>query len=814
MHKVTDSSISRQLGGNILFVDAIFGDDQTAEPFNGNLPYASIKAALKKVRCLNLDTVLEIFIRPGTYSEGKLKLVDNVSVRGSGRLATIILGSIDTSKVQGSASTMLELTIISTEEPALIGDSSGQVSFRMVRLESNYFSKRDDQSTVVISPVNSSSSPRPPPRPPCAACIVGTTNSSHVITDSEVILNSTGGADLKVFDHRDGSLELERNTHQLNVSTLLQVQVTTTPFEATQDNVEYVLQQATEFRLPSRPVNSDPIGPAVGPVLRNIQITQATGGPSNLRSRVGINGQRSISAGQTVAISQLIILEYRSQLVNPTAPSIPTNLRIYAVGGATRKGTQIFRGLNNRSLIESNNQLFETSNLKIDNTPQPALPVIPVTTSPYSANQDNAKYVVTATSFRANAVVLESSQGIQGVPVLNNVFITSQTQTETILFSDAPITGPTTLSFGQTIQASIGNSQNYVTAYVDSADNPITAKQVGESHALNVPRVPILNSNRLINTPGIQGFQLQPPAGGGQLVFRLGRPTNGTFVALHLFVPQNAIGSLVQTVENTFFTQNQESPVSQNIFATNAAQNEGQFKVAGLYGIDDSLSLGFWTVRYLGFPNALTRVNDSAPELPPQISINTPTLETGESIETLLTSESKTATIHVNQVSVFNTRQIPAINHPKEARNLVSVQQVSTQYEHLRGGSQIESTTEQLGIGDRIDNIASLNVRTIILGGSNTLILPDIIPFGVPALKGVQVAGGTHYLVLQGKAVVGSSVILSGFFNPIFISGQSTSVQPLNLALDQNVEFVATYPTGATTGTNGFWVANVTTVSV
>lgn len=810
MHPSSSNKISSpgaQLAGNVLFVDAVFGNDVTAEPFNGNRPYASIKAALKKVHCLNLDQVLEIFIRPGTYSEGKLKLVDNVSVRGSGRLSTVVYGSIDTSEVKGRSSTLLEFSLVSTEEPAVFGGSSGFVSFRMMRVESNYFSKRDDQSTVVISPN------LPTPLIPCIRS-GNQCQRSHVITDSEVILNSTGGADLKVFNHLDGSLELERNTHQLNADTFPIVSVTSSPFTPKQDNTEYWVQQDTEFILPVKFNNNGQVVPA----LKYITVRQ-NAGTTNFRSeRSGdtlllIFGRRQLFAGQTAAIlpnMNLNVVPSFAIFPGPNVPpTIPTNLRVYSVGGAERKQpqTQTFRGLNNRSLIQSNNQLFETANLKLDNVPQPTLPTVPITSSPYTVNQNRVQYVVTAgNAGDNNFIILPNPLVITGGQVI--IQILSQTDASTFLTSTLPIQGPLEINRGQTIIVNFSpeGTPTYYTSILNSADGAITAKQVGESHALNVPRVQILNSNRLINTPGINGFELQKPAGGGNLVFRIGPPANDTFVALHLFVPQNAVGSIVQATGNTFFDSN-----IVGTFATNPAQTEGQFQKAGLYYISDALSLRSWTVGYLGFPNALTRVNDSAPELPPQISINTPTLETG-TIETLVTSESTTASIHINQVAVFERRTVPAINHPREAKPLVSVQQVSTQYEHLRGGSQIESTSEQLEIGQRIDNIASLNLHTIILGGSNTLILPDIVPYNVPPQEG-QVLGGTQYLILQGKAVVGSSSILSTPNNRIVISGQSVVLNSLILLSTQNVELVATYPSQPADGANGFWVASITTIS-
>lgn len=805
------------LTGNILWLDAVYGDDETAQPFNGNLPYASLKKALRAVQKIGSSSVLQVFIRPGDYYEGTVQMIDLVSIRGSGRLSTQVYGTLDTSQVIGTSSTALEFTVNGVEQPALLGTGSGVVSFRMMRLASNYVTNPDNQAAVVIAP-------GPIPRHICLPsphkhrCIritseINTGAPSHVITDSEIALTTNGGADIKLLDHVGGDLQLERNQHTLTNTTLPQINVTTTPFTARQNNVQYVLQQATEITLGSRNANPSPLPPAIVPDLSNVQIVQAVGGPSKITSALQINGITTISIGQTLAISNRFERNgifvggpyvYISQLVSANSPAIPSNIRIYALGGKVRPFGQTFRGLNNRSQIASNSQIFESSNLKVVNTPQTALPIIIVTTVTYTAMSDNTQYNVTATSANGPITIILPTTPIQGggySPTLTNISILSQTNTPIVLVSQADIlnNGPITNGQLAVVSGSIsqggGGFTGYVISYFNSTLNNISAKQVGESHALTIPGSTIVNSDVLLNTPGISNYQLQEPAR-GNLSFRIGPATNNTFVAVSISVPNGAVTSKVVAVQGTQFG----SPLPGAFKLISPTQ--GVFTQPGLYTIDNALSIGFWTVRYQTYPNALIRVLDLAPELPAKISINTPTIEDGDNIDTLITSEATTSTIHVNQTAAFNTRRIPSINYPEVAQSLTSVQQVSTQYEHLRGGTRIEATSNQLTVGQSL-NITTPNLQTVILAGNNTVSLPPIVPYKTPATTN-QVLSGTRYLLLQGQAVTSPSTITAS--NQIIIAGSSSGNTTLIVESNQVIGLTAVYPTSPTFGTPAYWL--------
>ena len=145
--------------GNTIYVDSICGDDQTGRPFSSNYPYLTIKAAIAAAFSKPAKkAVIEILIRPGTYLEGRIFLINNISLQGSGQLVTQVIGSFDTSLVTDQA-TVLELTISSNENPAIFGYGSGSISFRRMQFLSTYVSGVYGQSGALIVNGNSTLSP-------------------------------------------------------------------------------------------------------------------------------------------------------------------------------------------------------------------------------------------------------------------------------------------------------------------------------------------------------------------------------------------------------------------------------------------------------------------------------------------------------------------------------------------------------------------------------------------------------------------------------------------------------------------------------
>ena len=65
--------------GNTIYVDSICGDDETARPFSSSYPYQTIKAAIGAAVGPAKNAVIEILVRPGTYPEGRIFLINNIS---------------------------------------------------------------------------------------------------------------------------------------------------------------------------------------------------------------------------------------------------------------------------------------------------------------------------------------------------------------------------------------------------------------------------------------------------------------------------------------------------------------------------------------------------------------------------------------------------------------------------------------------------------------------------------------------------------------------------------------------------------------
>ena len=127
------------IAGNKIYVDAVFGNDQTAKVFDGNRPFKTINAALVAAKPYTNDAVIQIFVNPGIYYEGKIKMIPNISLRGSGQLATQIYGQITSSNiVTGQEASVLELMLIGNDQPAVKANGSGSITFRRSKLISSY----------------------------------------------------------------------------------------------------------------------------------------------------------------------------------------------------------------------------------------------------------------------------------------------------------------------------------------------------------------------------------------------------------------------------------------------------------------------------------------------------------------------------------------------------------------------------------------------------------------------------------------------------------------------------------------------------
>lgn len=185
--------------GNVVFVDSVYGSSR-GEVENQGKPFRTIREGIKAARGLSRKrgTVVEVKVRPGIYREGRILLYDKLSVIGSGRLSTIVIGFFETSPLRvNEEATVLELSVLSFEAAAVHADGKGKASFRRLSLESQYLNVGITKQTTVLQEAG-----------------------EHIITDSDIILRSVGGMDLAVtLNLGTGQQVLERN----NVSQQLVV---------------------------------------------------------------------------------------------------------------------------------------------------------------------------------------------------------------------------------------------------------------------------------------------------------------------------------------------------------------------------------------------------------------------------------------------------------------------------------------------------------------------------------------------------------------------------------------------------------------
>lgn len=290
--------------GNTIYVDSICGDDQTGRPFSSNYPYLTIKAAIAAASKPAKKAVIEILVRPGTYLEGRIFLINNISLQGSGQLVTQVIGSFDTSLVTDQA-TVLELTISSNENPAIFGYGSGSISFRRMQFLSTYVSGVYGQSGALI------------------------VNGTHTFTDANGNLDNTGGTDVAIYRHLGGYLDVQRNNHTITSAALPQIIVppNVMEFVPEEGGVEYVLTGTNQVvKLPYKIYNFRPrvLGPKI---LTPFLITQQSGGPSRIE---GEHINQVITSGQTFGVS-VFLTAYVLKLVSGNTLSLE-NSNIYKIG--------------------------------------------------------------------------------------------------------------------------------------------------------------------------------------------------------------------------------------------------------------------------------------------------------------------------------------------------------------------------------------------------------------------------------------------------------------------------------------------------
>ena len=269
------------LYGNVLFVDALFGDNKTAKPYNPAYPYLTVSAAIKAASKLNRDTTVQVKVGTGIFYDSPIKLIKNISVVGSGRLDTQIYAQFDTSELKnGESATVLELTNNTFNLPAVIGTGAGDISFRRSRHVSTFTDSSSNQSACTIS------------------------NGHHVFSDADCEVMSLGSSKTSVFRQTGGNLEIERtnNTVTGTAYSVITVDPSTnpvnTPYVLPTDNTQYIFTGAYTIVLPNQGQGSFAV-----PSFHSVILTQQSGGPSIITSKAEFAGLKKLENKKSVSVS-------------------------------------------------------------------------------------------------------------------------------------------------------------------------------------------------------------------------------------------------------------------------------------------------------------------------------------------------------------------------------------------------------------------------------------------------------------------------------------------------------------------------------
>lgn len=682
----TNECTDKGLVGNTLFVDSVFGNNKTAQPFNGNLVYLTIREAIKAAIPLAQKGPIRISVRPGQYREGRLFPRSNMSIEGSGRLVTQIFGTFDTRYVTDVAEmTVLELSVISQNTVAIQGLGIGRSSFRRIKASANYFSGKDGQYAILSSVGN------------------------HIITDSEIELNSTGGSNIYLHHLLGSSLTLERNTNSLNVSPLPEVS-----HKLTKGGVNYTLGDNMNVVLPYTEENATILDPFL--------ITQMGGTSSRIHNNYC---SLELYRGQTAQITTkyfdhsftyvIEIIADNGEVTNMRLqPSLPTQaLAVYSTLSTLQFFVRPDQNFDAPPLRESNIQLIIEGGRGTVNLPSADSNINFVYT--FAGPGVATGYYQLASPYRiiVNGEVrttVRITSSLVSVHFDQNSY-TANYSDQTAMQSSSNVDAQLrTLNNRSAISSSTPISDVDSIRITQRAITTVPAtNSVGETHSLQQPNFQLLvGQTPAITGNGVKAFQLQ-----GKVNFTIGP---SVVLAVRLLVPRSAIGSTALVFRP-------------DIFAVSDQGNEQAFTFpqAGIYTIDNSLDEHVWIVQYFGNDTNLLHIFGAEGSSGPKVAMNNGTLETGNTVQGLIKSNAKLAQVHVNTLTAFDTDYIPAINVPVEARKLTAVQQISTAREHLRGGSQIE---EQDTIPARTEYTVPINTRNLILQGGNTINMPTGVSVG------------------------------------------------------------------------------------
>lgn len=120
--------------GNVLYVDKVLGKNiEKSKIFDPKRPFSSISDALKIAE--KLDDAVLIKVGAGIFYEGILEIGNNITIKGSGKLATQIYGIVSTRKLKGSAC-IRNCTLIGVGHPVLTA-LQGRLNLTKIALKSD-----------------------------------------------------------------------------------------------------------------------------------------------------------------------------------------------------------------------------------------------------------------------------------------------------------------------------------------------------------------------------------------------------------------------------------------------------------------------------------------------------------------------------------------------------------------------------------------------------------------------------------------------------------------------------------------------------
>ena len=242
---------------------------------------------------------------------------------------------------------------------------------------------------------------------------------------------------------------------------------------------------------------------------------------------------------------------------------------------------------------------------------------------------------------------------------------------------------------------------------ISAVGQSVKAVNISESHNYTAAAVETVNTNVTFSGNGIRRNIIIS----GMLTLTMAPILPNTNLALQFNITASAVGTVLNTAPGNPIFLNNNTNIGTSYTFTNQ----------GTYTIDDWLTGNSWSLKYWG--TELHTVINSNGSNTPLIRYNNPTLESGDTVPVLINSSNINAKVHVNALGNFETTALPQVIVPSGYEDNYVTQQIGTEVEHFRGGTQAE-TSKTFGIG--VKNIKIRPYQSILLEGNNSVDFPRI----------------------------------------------------------------------------------------